>query len=144
MLGPNICSFLFKLLHQILPTAQRVSRILPNQTENCSRCHLATQENLNHALFECPSNNGVGNILLQGLRKFDQTITPTKIISLDYEFEEEIVVRVTGSFLSALWQLRVEKKRVDLVKIRSEMEANCRLLRESRLEKTTEILAKIF
>ena len=84
---------------------------------------------------------------MDGLRKFDQTITPTKIISHDYEFEKEMqfaIVWVTGSFLSALWQLRVEKKRVDLVKIRSEMEANCRLLRESRLEKTTEVLAKIF
>ena len=84
---------------------------------------------------------------MDGLRKFDQTITPTKIISHDYEFEKEMqfaIVWVTGSFLSALWQLRVEKKRVDLIKIRSEMEANCRLLRESRLEKTTEVLAKIF
>ena len=32
MLGPHICSFLFKFLHQILPTADRVARILPNQS----------------------------------------------------------------------------------------------------------------
>ena len=84
---------------------------------------------------------------LNVLQTMELAISSYKIISLDYEFEEETqfsIVWVTGSFLSALWQLRVEKKRVDLVKIRSEMEANCRLLRESRLEKTTEILAQIF
>jgi hypothetical protein len=31
MLGPDIYSFFFKLLHRILPTAERVARILPNQ-----------------------------------------------------------------------------------------------------------------
>ena len=147
MLGPNLCSFIFKLLHKILPTAQRVSRILPNQSENCSRCNLATQESLSHALFQCPENHGAGNVLLHGLRKFDQHLSPTRIMNLDYDFEEELhfsIVWTTGTFLSILWQLRVDKKRVDLVRIRSEMEASCRLLRECRSQKTTEILEQIF
>ena len=74
-------------------------------------------------------------------------IYPTnRIINLDYDFEEELhfsIVWTTGTFLSILWQLRVDKKRVDLVRIRSEMEASCRLLRECRSKKTTEIVEPI-
>ena len=147
MLGPNICSFLFKLLHQILPTAQRISRILPNQSQNCSRCQVESQETLQHALFDCPANYGVGNVLLNGLKKFDPNLSTARIMTLDYDFEEEqhfSIVWTTGNFLFALWKLRVEKKRVELISIRSELEANCRLLRESSLNSITEILSQIF
>jgi hypothetical protein len=37
-LGPGLTTFMFKLIHQILPTAVRVSRILPNQSPHCQRC----------------------------------------------------------------------------------------------------------
>ena len=37
-LDPELASFLFKLLHGILPTAARVSRILPNSSSICVRC----------------------------------------------------------------------------------------------------------
>jgi hypothetical protein len=44
-----------------------------------------------------------------------------------------------ASFLSALWQLRTEKKNLELIKIRSEIEARCRLLRESRVIMTNKV-----
>ena len=70
-LGPSLTSFLFKLLHQILPTAERVCRMLPNQSPNCSRCRCIspTKENLQHAMFDCIENHEVGTVLLKGLRK---------------------------------------------------------------------------
>ena len=147
MLGPNLCSFLFKLLHRILPTAERVARILPNQSPNCSRCREGVAETTQHALFDCPENRGAGGVLLNGLKTYIPSLSPIKIITLDYEIEEDLqfpIVWATATFLSTLWQLRVEKKRVELIKIRSEMESMCRLLRESRLIKSTEVLSKIF
>ena len=56
-LGPNITSFLFKLLHQILPTAERVARI-PNQSPNSTKCRAGVPESLLHAMFDCPENQG--------------------------------------------------------------------------------------
>ena len=146
MLGPTICSFLFKLLHQILPTADRVARILANQSPTCSRCQVSP-ETLFHALFDCHANQGVSNVLLNGLKKFDANLTPSKILTLDFSTEEDLqfpMIWTTASFLSELWQLRVDKKRVELIKIRSELEASCRLLRESRLDNTIEMLSQIF
>ena len=66
---------------------------------------------------------------------------------LDYETDDQHhfpLVWCTATFLSSLWNLRVEKKKVELIKIRSEMEATCRLLRETRRIVTMTILLDIF
>ena len=77
MLGPSLTTFLFKLLHQILPTAERVSRILANQSPHCTRCRLnpPATETLNHAMFDCQT---AGAVLLNGLRKFIPNLTPSQ------------------------------------------------------------------
>ena len=59
MLGPNLTSFLFKLLHNILPTAERTARILPNQSPQCNKCREEENETLLHAFFQCPGNQRV-------------------------------------------------------------------------------------
>ena len=105
-LGPSLCSFLFKLLHQILPTAERVARILPNQSQYCTRCQLETTETLQHALFDCPANQGVGTVLQNGLRKYLPNLTTKMIITLNYPIEEELqfpIVWTTAALLSSLW-----------------------------------------
>ena len=69
------------------------------------------------------------------------------ILTLNYQIEEELqfpIVWTTAAFLSTLWNLRTEKKRVELIRIRAEMEASCRLLRESRLNRTSEMLSQLF
>ena len=149
MLGPNLSSFLFKLLHQILPTAERTARILPAQSPYCTHCRREEQvvERLKHAIFECRNNQNVGTVLLNGIRKYVPNINPSDILNLNFDVQEELdfpLVWCTASFLSALWNLRTEKKRVELIKIRAEMEAQVRLLRESRLIKTTEMISNIF
>ena len=148
MLGPTLTTFLFKLLHQILPTAERVSRILPNQSHFCSRCKSSPPivETLQHAMFDCDDSKA-SEVLLLGLKEVIPDLTPTKILTLNFDPPEDYSFPVVWSiahFLSSLWQLRAEKKQVQLIKIRSDMEASCRLLRESRLHKTNDILTKIF
>ena len=74
---------------------------------------------------------GMGLCLVNGIKKFIPTISPSNILTLDFQTPEENffpLVWNTASFLSSLWQLRVDKKRVEMIKIRSEMEASCRLL----------------
>ena len=128
-LGPSLTSFLFKLLHQILPTAERVSRILPNQSPNCTRCrgNATAVETLQHAMFDCSENHQVGAVLLQGLRKLIPSINPTKILTLDFEPTEDQIFPITWSiahFLLSLWHLRA----VELIRIRSDTKASCTLL----------------
>ena len=140
-------SFLFKLVHQILPTAERISRILPNSSPLCTRCQANENETLEHAFFSCRATQTSSSVLLQGLKQFIPTLTASDILRLNFNSEEELnfpLVWCAATFLSSLWKLRTEKKTVELFKIRSELEANCRMLRESRLEVTSSMLSQIF
>ena len=64
------------------------------------------------------------------------------VLKLNFEIDEDFDFPAT--FLSSLWQLRTEKKKVELFKIRTDFEAQVRLLRESRLTQTTEMIINIF
>ena len=70
----------------------------------------------------------MGTVLHNGLRKYLPNLTTKMILTLNYSIEEKLqfpIVWTTSAFLSTLWNLRIEKKRVDLIKIRAEIEANC-------------------
>jgi hypothetical protein len=85
MIGPSLNSFLFKTLHQILPTANRLARIPPNQSSNCNRCREndpPVSETLQHAMFDCQVSQSAGTALLQGLRHYLPEITPSRILTL--------------------------------------------------------------
>ena len=149
MLGPNLTTFLFKLLHQILPTGERVSRILPNQTPTCTRCRDSgpSIDTLQHAMFDCSESQEAGAVLLAGLRNLIPTLTPAQILTLEFNSTEDLKFSITwssGQFLFSLWPLRAAKKSIQLIQIRSDMESNYRLLRESRLAETTAVLNLIF
>ena len=73
-------------------------------------------------------------------------ITMQEIITISYNDVQDdlLFVWTTACFLYALWNLRIQKQRVELIKIRADMEANVRLLRESRLAQTRNRLQQIF
>ena len=53
-------TFLWRLIHNILPTQDRLHRILPNITSpSCALCNTQDICNLSHALFQCSFNNNV-------------------------------------------------------------------------------------
>ena len=55
-LGSNLTSFLFKLLHRLLPTQDSVQRLgvtVDGQPGLCQLCHLESEDAL-HALVHCP------------------------------------------------------------------------------------------
>ena len=70
-LGPEKISFLFKLLHQILPTQERVARTKPNANPHCKiqGCHSQADENLPHAMIHCQANDQLGMRLQYCLRE---------------------------------------------------------------------------
>ena len=147
MMGPDLTTFMFKLLHQILPTAERVSRILPNKSPNCARCTGPATDTLLHSFFDCPTSHAAGEVLLVALRTIIPNLTPTKLLTLDFDLSEEESFPITWSiahFLSSSWQLRAANKPIELYTIRSEMEAACRLLREESLATTSDMLNQTF
>ena len=87
-LGPDNMTFLFKLLHQILPTQERVARTKPSTSPSCKmpgKC----LENLEHALIFCQANDDVGLKLLEKVRGFTPTLQAESLIRLELHVDHD-------------------------------------------------------
>ena len=134
-LGSEATSFLWKLLHHILPTEERVARILPNSSEYCRQCPTPTPANLEHCFFNCVSTNNVGRSLLQAIRLHDPAVTPAGLLRLEFTAEEANempIVWVTAQTLLYMWGVRQNGRIVDLFTTRTVLETKINLLRETR------------
>ena len=67
-LSSEAMSFLWKLLHNILPTEERLSRILANSAAQCKLCPVPVIADQAHCLFQFPSTRQVGSWLLAMVR----------------------------------------------------------------------------
>ena len=79
-IGSDGTSFLWKMLHNLLPTEARLSRILPNSSEQCKLCPAPATADLTHCLFACVSTREAGNWLLSLVRQHDPTATTQKLV----------------------------------------------------------------
>ena len=66
-LGSELSSFLFRILHQLLPTKERQHRVHPATASTCRLCQLNATEDLLHSFFHCPFNYDFGMIVVQKL-----------------------------------------------------------------------------
>ena len=144
-LGTELSSFMFKLMHQILPTQERVSRTNPATSNLCKQpnCSTASVEDLPHALVHCSSNNGVGLKVVQAARRLIPGVTVEDLLQLNFGVEEDKELGIVwwlAAGLMAIWNLRTARKRVEQYLIRAQLEAKINLLRETRFADAVEIL----
>ena len=133
-LGHVLVSFLFKVMHDLLPTQERVSRTNPAVTATCKLCESESVENLNHALVTCPANQGVGVAVLAAL--------PTEVgvdghpaLSLQLPVADQLelpVVWFLSVAWSSIWEQRCTGNRPELYKVRADLEAKVSILRKTR------------
>ena len=109
------------------------------------------EENLSHALLYCSANDGIGLKLLQYLQETQPDLQADAALRLELPVEEDQelpVVWVTANVLRCIWNLRQSGTRVRPHLIRSKLEAEVNLLRETRFNinvpKIEEIASKIF
>ena len=138
-LEPDLVTFLLKMLWGILPCKARISRIIPKVTPECQLCNLSADalkvsESLEHAIFICEGNKGVPELLIKLLKLYIPSVEHLQVLTLDLELEEPMelpLIWIVATVLFLLWQQRQDGK-VCPVKIRAELEARCRLLREGK------------
>ena len=75
-------AFLFKLLHLLLPTQDRISRIT-NVPGLCNTCNAAAEYSL-HALFSCPSSHDAASTLLSYVHITAPGISPQAMLRLHF------------------------------------------------------------
>ena len=121
-LGSEATSFLWKLLHRLLPTEQRLARILPNSSEMCKYCPTPTVGDLEHCFFSCVKTELVGRSLLAAVRQHDPSVTAAGLLRLEFQDDgdkEMPLVWVAAQTLLYLWTSRVGGRVVDLYVTRS-------------------------
>ena len=134
-LGSDATSFLWKLLHCILPTEERLSRILPNSSPSCKFCSEQVSADLEHCFFYCNLTRTVGTQVLNLCLTFCPGITPSQVLRLELHVDqtkETPIIWIVTQFLMNIWQARVKGKKPDLFKVRSDLESKVNLLRETR------------
>ena len=136
-LGPKLTSFLFKVLHLILTTQERLSRTNPNTNAKCKAagCPGVENEDLMHALINCPGNMGAGRVIMNQVQTFVPNMTDEMALRLQFEAEESLempIVWILAVSWINIWEIRQSGKRPQLYNIRSDLEAKISLLRESK------------
>ena len=145
-LGSEVTTFLWKLLHQILPTEQRLNRMLPNSSEHCKLCPTPLVGTLQHCMFDCLSTREVGSWLLATVRSCDPDTTPQKLLKLEFNCDssqEMPLVWLLGHTLLYMWGVRATGKIVNPNLSRANLESKICLLRETRFQNEHEILRQL-
>ena len=109
-------------------------------------CDEEVAEDLEHALLICNYNNGVGQALLTAVNEY-LPVSPTNsqaILRLDLPGP---IITFISSILLDIWESRLSNSRITLFDTRTNLEARCSLLRETRFEeavpKFTELINKL-
>ena len=144
-LGPRLSSFLFKILHNLLPTQERVSRT--NQTEpgTCKLCTPDVIEDLEHALVTCSGNQGIGTAVLGSL-PLQHRVQGHHALKLQFDLEDHLelpVVMFLSIAWSSIWESRAHGKKPEPYKVRADLEAKVSLLRETRFAEITDIITSM-
>ena len=145
-LDSHLSSFLFKLLHNILPTASRLHRLNQKQTPACSMCPSGSDEDRVHALLECSYNGEVNDWIAHFTHMTVPSCNASDIVNLNLHITEPMIFPLIWSLslvLSLVWQCRVAKKTISLYSIRAEVEAKINMLRKSRLRETVPIIKNL-
>ena len=133
-LGPELTSFILKLMWKLIPTRDKLHRFLPRQypTPTCQLCPPAAVETLLHALGDCPANQGLPERLLEVVRHYQPGACTQSILTLDLTLDPDLELPVTwaiGSLLTSILDQR-GKGRVTIVKTKADMTSGHRLLRD--------------
>lgn len=133
-LGPELMSFIFKVIHDLLPTQVRLARTSPTISGMCKLCQSGMMEDQVHALIRCPGNQGIGEGVLQCLPEHDEGDDQLALLlqhKLDQSHELPVVWFLAEAWRT-IWESRTAGKRPELYKVRADLEAKVSLLRETR------------
>ena len=148
-LGPELISFQIKILHNLLPTQERIARLGLNDDHPglCLHCRVDV-EDLVHSFFVCTKNMGVGLALLGCVQQILPDLSSEDAVLLDLGCslpeEETLAVQcilITG--LKYIWEARLAKKVLSQYRMRSEIEARVSILRKTRFQSSATLMTDL-
>ena len=141
---PELASFLWKMMLNLLCTQAKLQRMGTAQSANCKMQGCSEAGTLVHELFTCSKNDGVGQQLLHCLQQFVPGIQHEAALRLEHgEVDQEVslpLTLVTAITLQAIWKERENRTKVRPYRVRAELEQYINLLRTTRHTNTTNML----
>ena len=144
-LSSESTTFLWLMLHRLLPTRDRLHRILPTvPNATCQECD--EQDSLRHALTECRATRPVFDWMMNALAQFDSSLTADKMLLLNIEQDHILpyshlpLVWFIAEVWRRVWKLRRDNKQCHLFRIRAEIESEINTVRRSRYSDMAVIL----
>ena len=128
-------SFLWKMLHCILPTQDRLHRInMPNASSPlCVQCTAGELDDIEHALLRCSKVKPGEDFLLETLKLEIPDLTLERIKYLDFRTEDLLVpTYLTAATLSQLWISRTCTRNFSWQSVRSNVEQSILTLMKTR------------
>ena len=137
-------AFLWRMMHDILPTQSRLFRmkVANAVSDKCLLCQENAVGDIAHCLMLCAYNDGVGKLVTDFLSKFNSNLEPRQVVHLNFEVGENPLPPIffVSTVLLEVWSCRKEKKPIRLYNIRATLEAKINILRKSRHIAAAEIL----
>ena len=128
-------SFLWRMLHDILPTQERLHRMnMPNAPSPlCLSCSEGEIDSLEHALLKCSTIKSGAEFLLEALKSEIPDMTLERIKYLDFQSEDLLApTYLTAATLLQIWSSRSSARRFSWLSVRANVEQNILTLRKSR------------
>ena len=107
---------LIKLIHQIIPTQERVARAKHHLRPDCKAygCEGGVEDQ-HHALIDCAGNGGIGQRLVRLVQNITPDVDDQALLRLEFDVEGDVelpLVWLIAVTLNSIWKMRVEKSKV--------------------------------
>ena len=139
-LSPDSKAFLFKLIHELLPSRERINHLTPASSALCW-CNSGDVENYQHLFYDCSKNSEAGLALLSCVQSYNRDLSKVKSLRLELTADDPFLlasISLLSSGLELIWENRKTKKSTALYAMRAELEASISIKRRSSLRKLRE------
>ena len=140
----DLSDYLFRHLHGLLPTQDRVARLGGNRGARapgvCRRCLPDTPDSLLHTMFNCTFTAPAATALLLCVHQAVPGLTPTTALSLNFDLEQEqelAVVTLLATCFLAMWNSCKEDKPLSPTHLRALLHVRCHTLQQTSRHQVT-------
>ena len=148
-LPPDLASHMFRQLHGILPTQERIARFGGNRGNRapgmCRLCLPDTKETLLHSFYTCQYNRSTSQALLRAAQLLCcPGLTEEASIYLDVtcnsQYELPLVTLLAAGF-KYIWECRMEARPVSPLRLQAELSGRLAILRSSSYSWVADLLS---
>ena len=130
-------TFMWRLLHNLLPSEQRLFRLKKTQSPRYILCLENLEDDIwQHSFSLCSFSNPAMEWMMKVIQSMDPTITKEKSIFLQIEPINKDntlpCVWIISETLQYIWARRRSREPIDVVCMKASLEAKCHMLQQTK------------